>query len=164
MPGPFWKTSEAGGGLLHPVEVLLQDLPRLEAGVLALEIGDDRGLVGVLGRTRILVEHAEQAGTEVLGELVEGCRDVRRFLGVELVVGVGLGGEADELGDLLFVLANLARKLDLDPEACIAQANRKFERRFGAIEAALAAQGRTPADATLAEMEEEWIQVKARGL
>lgn len=71
---------------------------------------------------------------------------------------------ADEMGDLLFVLANLARKLDLDPEACITQANGKFERRFGAIEAALAAQGRTPADATLAEMEQEWIQAKRQGL
>jgi ATP diphosphatase len=71
---------------------------------------------------------------------------------------------ADELGDLLFVLANLARKLDLDPEACIRHANGKFERRFAAIEAALAAQGRNPADATLEEMEKEWIQAKLRGL
>lgn len=71
---------------------------------------------------------------------------------------------ADEVGDLLFVLANLARKLDLDPEACIGQANEKFERRFGAIETALAQEGRSPAEATLEEMEEAWTQAKKRGL
>jgi ATP diphosphatase len=67
---------------------------------------------------------------------------------------------ADEVGDLLFVLANLARKLDLDPEACLAGANAKFERRFGAVEARLAASGRTPQDASLAEMEAEWAAAK----
>jgi ATP diphosphatase len=67
---------------------------------------------------------------------------------------------ADEVGDLLFVMANLARKLDLDPEACLAGANAKFTRRFGAVEAALAAEGRAPADATLPEMEALWGQAK----
>ncbi len=69
---------------------------------------------------------------------------------------------ADEVGDLLFVLANLARKLRLDPETCLRAANDKFTRRFGAVEATLAAQGRTPADATLAEMEAAWQVEKAR--
>ena len=68
---------------------------------------------------------------------------------------------ADEVGDLLFVLANLARKLRLDPEACLRAANAKFARRFGAVEAALAADGRTPADATLDEMEAAWQAAKA---
>ena len=68
---------------------------------------------------------------------------------------------ADEVGDMLFVLANLARKLNLDPEECLRGANRKFARRFSAMEAALAAEGRTPGDATLAEMEAGWQQVKA---
>jgi ATP diphosphatase len=68
---------------------------------------------------------------------------------------------ADEVGDLLFVLANLCRKLGLDAEACLRGANRKFERRFGRVEAALAAQGRTPAEATLAEMEQAWQAAKA---
>ena len=67
---------------------------------------------------------------------------------------------ADEAGDLLFVLANLCRKLGLDAEACLRGANEKFERRFGAVEAALAAAGRTPGDATLAEMETLWQQAK----
>jgi len=67
----------------------------------------------------------------------------------------------DELGDMLFVLANLARKLDLDPESCLRHANLKFARRFGAVENALAGQGRLPADATLDEMEALWESVKA---
>ncbi len=68
---------------------------------------------------------------------------------------------ADELGDMLFVLANLARKLGLDPETCLQRANRKFIRRFGAIEQRLAAEGKAPGDATLAEMEALWQQSKA---
>ena len=66
----------------------------------------------------------------------------------------------DEVGDLLFVLANLARKLEVDPEAALRRANQKFARRFGTIEAALAAQGRRPDQATLAEMEAHWQDAK----
>ncbi len=67
---------------------------------------------------------------------------------------------ADEVGDLFFVLANLARKLDLDPEECVRAANAKFERRFQGVEARLAAEGRGPADASLVEMEAAWQAVK----
>jgi ATP diphosphatase len=68
---------------------------------------------------------------------------------------------ADEVGDLLFVLANLARKLDLDPEGCLAGANAKFERRFGAVEQRLAAEGTAPQDVDLDAMEAAWTAVKA---
>ena len=68
---------------------------------------------------------------------------------------------ADEVGDVLFVAANLARKLGLDPEACLRQANAKFTRRFEAVEDGLAARGQAPADATLQEMEAEWQRAKA---
>jgi nucleoside triphosphate diphosphatase len=68
---------------------------------------------------------------------------------------------ADEVGDMLFVLANLARKLDLDPETCLRRANGKFSRRFGFIEDRLASAGKTPADASLAEMEAFWQDAKA---
>ena len=75
------------------------------------------------------------------------------------------GGDADriedELGDLLFVMVNLARKLGADGEAALARANAKFERRFRGVEAALAAQGRTPGQAGLDEMEGLWRTVKA---
>ena len=67
---------------------------------------------------------------------------------------------ADELGDLLFVLANLARKLRLDPEECLRRANDKFTRRFEAVERHLAAEGKAPGDATLDEMEAHWAAAK----
>jgi nucleoside triphosphate diphosphatase len=68
---------------------------------------------------------------------------------------------ADEMGDLLFVLANLARHLDVDPEAALRGTNEKFTRRFNAIEAALAKIGKTPAQSDLAEMDALWDAQKA---
>jgi MazG family protein len=67
----------------------------------------------------------------------------------------------DELGDVLFVLANLARKLDVEPEDALRHANAKFVRRFGHIEATLAQAGRTPDQSDLAEMDQLWDQAKA---
>ena len=67
---------------------------------------------------------------------------------------------ADEVGDVLFVAANLARKLGLDPEACLRGANAKFTRRFIAVEQRLAADGTSPADATLDQMEAHWTDAK----
>jgi ATP diphosphatase len=67
----------------------------------------------------------------------------------------------EELGDLLFVVANVARHLGIDPEGALRAANQKFTRRFGRIEALLAADGRTPAQSTLAEMDRLWDQAKA---
>ncbi|MGA3305729.1 MAG: MazG nucleotide pyrophosphohydrolase domain-containing protein, partial [Stellaceae bacterium] len=67
----------------------------------------------------------------------------------------------DELGDLFFAVVNLARRLKADPEQALRGACRKFERRFGAVEAALAARGRDLATCSLAEMESEWQKVKA---
>ncbi len=68
---------------------------------------------------------------------------------------------AGEVGDLLFAVVNLARHLRADPEAVLGGTNRKFERRFAAIERALAARGKTPAQATLAEMDALWDEAKA---
>jgi ATP diphosphatase len=68
---------------------------------------------------------------------------------------------AGEIGDLLFAVVNLARHLDVDPETALRTTNLKFERRFGAIEDALAAAGKTPAEATLGEMDALWDQAKA---
>ncbi len=62
----------------------------------------------------------------------------------------------DEIGDLLFAVANLARHARADPEAAIRRANAKFERRFRFIENALAAIGKAPGDAALEEMEALW--------
>ena len=69
---------------------------------------------------------------------------------------------ADEMGDLLFVMANLARHMGVDPEAALRGANAKFTRRFEAIEDALAADGRVPAQSDLAEMDALWNAAKAR--
>jgi ATP diphosphatase len=68
---------------------------------------------------------------------------------------------AGEVGDLLFAVVNLARHLKVDPEAALRQTNLKFERRFAAIEHALAARGKAPRDATLAEMDTLWDEAKA---
>ncbi len=67
---------------------------------------------------------------------------------------------ADELGDVLFAVANLARHLRLDPEAALRGTNAKFERRFRRIERWLAKDGRAPADSTLAEMDALWERAK----
>jgi len=68
---------------------------------------------------------------------------------------------AAEVGDLLFAVVNLARHLDADPEAVLRATNHKFERRFGSIERALAAHGKSPKDSTLAEMDALWDEAKA---
>ncbi|NKX46251.1 nucleoside triphosphate pyrophosphohydrolase [Roseicyclus persicicus] len=70
----------------------------------------------------------------------------------------------DEMGDLLFVMANLARHLKVDPEAALRRANAKFTRRFAFIEARLAEAGKRPEDSDLAEMDALWNAAKAAGL
>jgi ATP diphosphatase len=85
---------------------------------------------------------------EEAGELVEARDD----LGPEQVV--------EEFGDLLFVMANLARHLNVDPETALRATNAKFTRRFAGIEQRLAALGKTPAQSDLAEMDALWNEVK----
>ncbi|RTL62132.1 MAG: nucleoside triphosphate pyrophosphohydrolase [Hyphomicrobiales bacterium] len=68
---------------------------------------------------------------------------------------------AEELGDLMFVMANIARHLKVDPETALRKANEKFVRRFAHIEAALAKNGRTPEQSDLAEMDRLWDEAKA---
>ena len=72
--------------------------------------------------------------------------------------------QSEEVGDLLFVVANLARHLKVDPEAALRAANAKFTRRFHFIETELRAQNRTPAEASLDEMEALWVAAKKKGL
>ncbi|NIK89971.1 MazG family protein [Rhizomicrobium palustre] len=66
----------------------------------------------------------------------------------------------EEMGDLLFVMANLARHLKIDPEEALRKANHKFVTRFRHIETSLEAQGRSPAEASLGEMEALWVEAK----
>ena len=68
---------------------------------------------------------------------------------------------AEEFGDLLFVMANVARHMKIDPEDALRAANHKFTRRFHRIEALLAARGKTPGASDLTEMDALWDQAKA---
>lgn len=94
------------------------------------------------------VSHVIDKIVEEAGELVE-ARDTLTQREVE-----------EEFGDLLFVVANLARHLEIDPEAALRATNAKFTRRFEAVEDALAARGKTPAQSDLAEMDVLWDAVK----
>lgn len=93
-----------------------------------------------------VLDKAQEETAELREALAAGDRDAVR----------------EEVGDLLFTLANLARKLDVDPEAALAGTNRKFRRRFAQIEKALGARGKTAAEATLEEMDALWEEAKAR--
>lgn len=132
---------------------------RAETGTLA---GIPPGLPA-LTRAAKLTRRAAQVGFDwpeagaVLDKLEEEAAELRAELGPN----ADRARLADEVGDLLFVLANLARNLDLDPEDCLAGANAKFERRFKAVERALARRGMGPDEATLDEMEAEWQAAKA---
>jgi ATP diphosphatase len=68
---------------------------------------------------------------------------------------------AEEVGDLMFAVVNLARHVGADPEMALRAANAKFERRFAAIERALAARGKSPRQSTLTEMDALWDAAKA---
>jgi ATP diphosphatase len=85
---------------------------------------------------------------------------------LEEAIAKGTIGEddaiAEELGDLLFVMANVARHLKVDPETALRRANEKFVRRFTHIEEALARDGREPHQSTLEEMDRLWDEAKAK--
>ena len=89
----------------------------------------------------------------VADKVAEEAREVAHAAGPEET--------AEELGDLLFAVVNLARHRGVDPEAALRAANAKFARRFGGVEAALAAAGRRPEDATPEELDALWEERKA---
>jgi ATP diphosphatase len=93
---------------------------------------------------------------QVLDKIEEEIRELR----AELDQGAAPARVADEIGDLLFALVNLARHLAVDAETALRGCNAKFERRFRAIERALAARGRTLGEASLEEMEALWVEAK----
>jgi MazG family protein len=97
------------------------------------------------------------AAEPVLAKIEEEIAEIRH----EIATQAPLERLADELGDVLFAVANLARHLQLDPEAALRGTNAKFERRFRRIEAWLAEDGRSPADSTLAKMDALWERAKA---
>jgi nucleoside triphosphate diphosphatase len=117
-----------------------------------------------LVRAAKLQKRAARAGFDwpdvepVLAKLDEEIAELR----AELAAGRTPARVRDEVGDLLFAAVNLARHLGIDPEDALRATNRKFERRFRAIEQALAASGRRAAEASLEELEALWQQAKRR--
>jgi nucleoside triphosphate diphosphatase len=95
-----------------------------------------------------VIDKIEEELGELRHELAAGQKDQARV--------------ADELGDVLFAVANLARHCKVDPEAALRSTNDKFERRFRYVEQRLGEQGRKPADATLEEMEALWQEAKGK--
>ena len=93
---------------------------------------------------------------QVLNKLLEESREL-----VEARDTMTEAEVVEEMGDLFFVMANLARHINVDPEAALRAANAKFTRRFQRIEDWLAEAGRTPADSDLAEMDALWNRAKA---
>jgi MazG family protein len=94
----------------------------------------------------------------VMDKLAEEIDELREALGADDAAAV-----AEELGDVLFSLANLARFRKLDPEVLMAAANAKFEARFGQMERALQAAGSDLESATLEAMEAAWVAAKQGG-
>ena len=131
---------------------------RAQSGVLE---GVAIGLPALL-RAHKLQKRAARVGfdwpdiTQVLDKLVEEAAEL-----AEAKAQLGADEIEEEMGDLLFVMANLARHLGVEPEAALRRANAKFTRRFAHIEAALAQQGKTPQQSNLAEMDALWNSAKA---
>jgi len=94
---------------------------------------------------------------DVIGKIHEELEEFQAELDVANPVTDRL---EDEIGDVIFAVSNLARKLDLDPEAALRRTNDKFERRFRYIENCLQAVGRTAKESTLDEMEDLWQKAK----
>jgi MazG family protein len=135
---------QSGASILDDVPVGLPALTRaVKLQKRAAKVGFDwPDLTAVLAKAE-----------EEIGELKEAITENRDGGSKERV--------AEELGDLLLVMTNLARRLGVDPEASLRGANARFVRRFGFIETALAAEGRAPEDATLEEMDKLWDEAKA---
>ena len=95
---------------------------------------------------------------DVVAKIEEEVAELREW------VGPGASGDAlraeEEMGDLLFAIANLSRKLGIEPESALRKANDKFTARFSAMESRLRSAGRPLAACSLQEMEDEWSRVK----
>jgi len=138
------KTRERAGKPTR--ETLLDGIPEsLPALLRAARIGARTANVGF---------DWDQAG-EVLKKVDEEVTELK-----EAMAAADADHIEEELGDLLFTVANLARKLRIDPESALRAANNKFTRRFRAVEQRLTADGRSLHDATSDELEREWQAVK----
>ena len=115
-----------------------------------------------LTRAEKLTKRAARVGfdwpnvSQVFDKLAEEIGELQ----AEIDSGAPADRLEDELGDMLFCVANLARHLKVDPEEALRRTNRKFERRFRAVEDSFAAEDRDIAEASLDEMEERWQTAK----
>jgi MazG family protein len=128
-------------------ESLLDDVPAgLPAMTRAVKLSKRAASVGFVWPTiaEVMDKLHEEVG-ELEAEIAAGDREKARA----------------ELGDVLFVAANIARTLDIDPEDALRATNAKFSRRFRFIEAALRERGKSPAQSDLAEMDALWNAAKA---
>lgn len=100
-----------------------------------------------------------QQASDVFAKLEEELGELRVEIDRQTPDPTAIAGE---VGDLLFVLVNLSRKLGVEPEVALKSTNRKFRRRFHHIEEQLAASGRTCAEASLDEMDAHWNKAKRR--
>jgi len=141
-----WEEHKRGERAAKPGGIL-DDVPRALPALLRAEKLQKRaGSVGFDWESapKVVEKIAEEAA-----EIVEAQ-----------AAGAGADKIEEEVGDLLFAVANLARHLKVDPEKALRSTNAKFVRRFRAIEAGLAARGKKPAEASLDEMEALWIKAK----
>lgn len=97
---------------------------------------------------------------EVVDKLDEEIAELKELLTENAAAATLRERRSEEIGDLLFTVANLARHLEIDPEGALAAANLKFRRRFAAVEDGLARAGKNLAEATLDEMEAHWQAAK----
>jgi nucleoside triphosphate diphosphatase len=152
----------------HAVEGLWERIKAKEKAVRGRSDQHEGALAGVpvafpaLTRALKLQQKAGKVGFDWNDPRAVLCKIREEVDEVEMALDGGETAEAAaEVGDLLFAAVNLARHLRADPEALLRQTNQKFERRFAAIEHALAAKGKAPQDATLAEMDALWDEAKA---
>ncbi|MBB4865541.1 ATP diphosphatase [Pseudomonas nitritireducens] len=141
------KAEERAAKAAEPVQLsLLDDVPNA---------------LPALSRAAKLQKRASQVGFDWADALpvVDKVREELDEV-LEAMAGGDTEAQAEEVGDLLFVVVNLARKLKVDPETALRAANAKFERRFRYIETALRDQGRTLEDSNLEEMDELWGAAK----
>jgi len=99
---------------------------------------------------------------DVVDKIREEVDELREVVDGGAVGAIDQARAEEEMGDLLFAIANLARKLHIEPETALRKANDKFTRRFGILERSVADSGRAMKDMTLGQLEEEWQRAKSR--
>jgi nucleoside triphosphate diphosphatase len=156
------QVSAPAASVLADVPIALPALTRaVKLQNKAAQVGFDwPSLLPVLAKLKEELGELEDAIAEHSSEPTKQIA-VQAILGQTSVDQATSDKVAEEFGDLLFVIANVARHLQLDPEAALRGANEKFTRRFMRIEQLLAARGHTPQQSTLQEMDRLWEQAKA---